>query len=97
MRSNALSSIPWPLLVLVGWIVHRDVTRTLYGQGTGRLTDDEVACSREEIWESVDALLADARTGARGDGPFWALGGDRPTEVDATIFGFVVSALICEA
>jgi len=33
----------------------------------------------------------------KGDGPFWALGGDEPTEVDATLFGFIASSLICEA
>ncbi|KAF5973152.1 glutathione S-transferase [Fusarium bulbicola] len=72
--------------------------RTAYGQGTGRLTDEEVTELREEVWESVGVLLAEARMRKKGDdGPFWALGGDEPTEVDATIFGFIVSSLICEA
>lgn len=28
--------------------------------------------------------------------PFWVLGGDDPTEADATVFGFVSSVLVCE-
>ncbi|KAM5356588.1 hypothetical protein ACJ41O_003234 [Fusarium nematophilum] len=99
MRANALAPIPWPLQVLVGLVVYQTVTRTLHGQGTGRFTDEEVAVLREEAWESVGALLAEARRTSRGtrEGPFWVLGGEAPTEADATLFGFVASALTCEA
>ncbi|KAF4470571.1 glutathione S-transferase [Fusarium albosuccineum] len=97
MRSNALASIPWPLQVVVGWIAYQGISKTLYGQGTGRFTDDEVAMLREEVWESVDALVSEARASASLEGPFWLLGGDGPTEVDATLFGFIASALTCEA
>ncbi|RSL41433.1 hypothetical protein CEP53_012758 [Fusarium sp. AF-6] len=98
MRSNALAPIPWPLQVLVGFLVHQNVTKVLWGQGTGRFTDDEVAALREEVWESVDALISEARTsGADRDGPFWALGGKEPTEVDASLFAFIASALTCDA
>ncbi|KHN97270.1 glutathione S-transferase [Metarhizium album ARSEF 1941] len=31
------------------------------------------------------------------DAPFWVLGGSRPTEADATVYGFVVGALVCTA
>ncbi|KAF4979723.1 hypothetical protein FZEAL_4118 [Fusarium zealandicum] len=97
MRSNALAPVPWPLQTLLGLVVYRGVTNNLYGQGTGRLTDDEVAVLKGESWESVDALLCEARSRTSGQGPFWALGGDAPTEADSTLFGFIASALICDA
>ncbi|KAF4344381.1 glutathione S-transferase [Fusarium beomiforme] len=97
MRAGIFSSMPWLLQVVIGYFAARANARTAYGQGTGRLTDDEVTELREEVWESVDALLTDARMRKKGDGAFWALGGDEPTEVDATIFGFIASSLICEA
>jgi hypothetical protein len=97
MRSNIFASMPWLLQVVIGYLAARASARTAYGQGTGRLTNEEVNELREEVWESVEALLAESRTRKKGDGPFWALGGDEPTEVDATIFGFIASSLICEA
>ncbi|EXL47367.1 hypothetical protein FOCG_11558 [Fusarium oxysporum f. sp. radicis-lycopersici 26381] len=97
MRSNIFASMPWLLQVVIGYLAARANARTAYGQGTGRLTDEEVTELREEVWESVEALLAEARMRKKGDGPFWALGGDEPTEVDATFFGFIASSLICEA
>ncbi|KAF9774858.1 hypothetical protein IL306_007102 [Fusarium sp. DS 682] len=97
MRSGIFSSMPWLLQVVIGYFAARANARTAYGQGTGRLTDEEVKELREEVWESLDALLAEARMKAKRSGPFWALGGNEPTEVDATIFGFIASSLICEA
>ena len=54
-----------------------------------------------EIWETVNDLLG-LRAGDRDrDGAgdrrrlFWNLGGDTPSEVDATVFGSVVSVLVC--
>ncbi|KAK7414341.1 hypothetical protein QQX98_006783 [Neonectria punicea] len=98
MRAGALAAVPWPAQWLVGLLAHRGVARTLDGQGAGRLTDDEVAAAKAEVWEGVDALLGEARRAGAGDGaPFWVLGGAGPTEADATVFGFVAGSLVCEA
>ncbi|UNI17755.1 hypothetical protein JDV02_004075 [Purpureocillium takamizusanense] len=97
MRSNVLGAVPWPLQRAVGWLAYRTVTSGLHGQGTGRLTGEEVLAFQEEVWEAVDALLVDSRQSAVGDGPFWVLGGSEPTEVDATMYGFIVGALVCDA
>lgn len=94
-------------------MARRATVRALYGQGTGRLTDKEMRLFNEEVWESVEALLADAKmkkargeTATDGDGgardeagrqPFWILGGEEPTEADATLFGFITAGLICTA
>lgn len=56
MRDHALWSIPYPVRVLVGMLVYRNITATLHGQGTGRFTADEIAAFRFEIWEGLNAL-----------------------------------------
>lgn len=97
MRDYVLGAIPYPLRIAVGLFVYRRATATLHGQGTGRFTDDELRASKSEIWESIDGLLRASRGASAGDGPFWVLGGEEPTEADATLFGFVVSVLISTA
>jgi len=83
--------------VFVGQMVYRKQIATLDGQGTGRLDAEEIAAFRAGIWEAVNDLLIQSKGKARGDAPFWALGGDQPTEADGTLFGFIVSVMICTA
>ncbi|KAK8121538.1 hypothetical protein PG999_005658 [Apiospora kogelbergensis] len=105
MREHIFGAMPYPLRVVVGLLAFRGIQATLHGQGTGRFTAEEMAGFRREIWEGVDALLAASKnkrdkTGSKDDEegePFWVLGGEQPTEADATVFGFVVSVLICTA
>ena len=112
MRNGVLSSLSWPLQPIVGWLAHRNVTSTLYGQGTGRLTDQEVLAFKEEIWASVNALLTESvkrssrknsipNAGDRDDDgdedPFWVLGSTEPTEADSTLYGFIAGSLLCTA
>lgn len=97
MRDHILASQPWPLRVVIGNLIYRSVTSTLYGQGTLRFTREEQRKMQEEIWKTLEDLLAQRRKEA-GDrkGPFWALGGEKPTEADAILFGRVNSLLVCE-
>lgn len=98
MRDGVLAPIPWVIRPIIGLLAYRANTNAMYGQGTGRLTDEEVQLLKEEVWESVNALLSEARhSSVDGDAPFWLLGGTNPTEADATMFGFVVSSLVCDA
>lgn len=105
MRDHALSSIPWPMRVVIGQVVYRNHKAMLYGQGTLRLSDDEVRASKREIWDAVNGVLVASRAAAAGSTitdsketrPFWFLGGDGPTEVDTTLFGFIVSVLLSTA
>ncbi|KAK8084241.1 hypothetical protein PG997_005512, partial [Apiospora hydei] len=107
MRDHIFGALPYPLRVVIGLLAYRGTVATLHGQGTGRYSGEEIAAFRREVWEGVDALLAASRDKARaargnneeGEGkePFWILGGEGPTEADATVFGFVVSVLICTA
>ena len=101
MRPHVLVALPYPIQLLVGLLAYRKVTQTLYGQGTGRLSLEEISRLRQQVWESVDALLVAARrkkteTDA-GDATFWVLGGDGPSEADTVLFGFISSALVCTA
>lgn len=89
--------------VIIGLLAHRGVMRTLHGQGMARYTDEERAALCLEVWENVNALLAEARKkqsgGQDSDSPFWVSGDDDngPTEADAVLFGFISSSLSCAA
>ncbi|KAF7521339.1 hypothetical protein G7054_g12490 [Neopestalotiopsis clavispora] len=108
MRDHILQTLPHPVRVVVGLIIHRGAVSTLHGQGTGRYSGDEIAAFRYDIWKSVNALLLEARQrqqqqqqaeeGAQSTStPFWVLGRDQPTEADAALFGFITSVLISTA
>lgn len=103
MRDHVLSSIPYPLRVVVGHLVYRNMTHTLHGQGTGQYTDDEIGSFQREIWDCISGVLSEAKenniTGddESDDGPFWLLAGTEPTEADAALFGFIISTLVCTA
>ena len=95
MRDYILAALPYPARVVIGLIVYRRMKATLDGQGTGRNTVDEIRSFREEIWININALLAEAKAKSndKSKKPFWILGGDDPSEADATLFGFIESVL----
>ncbi|KAL4934364.1 uncharacterized protein BDV17DRAFT_286079 [Aspergillus undulatus] len=103
MRNHVLSAIPYPVRILVGLLIYRSTVQTLHGQGTGRYSAEEVQGFRVEAWKAVNDLLVASKAKAKevvgsDDGrPFWVLGGEAPTEADTTVFGFVVSVLVCDA
>ena len=87
-----LSGIPYPVRILVGYLAHSKLVRTLHGQGTGRYSKEELTSLRREAWSSLDDLAAEASRSS-GKGPKWILGGEKPTEADACLHGFVASTL----
>ncbi|KAG8527859.1 uncharacterized protein KY384_006775 [Bacidia gigantensis] len=99
MRPTVLAALPYPMQVIVGLIAYRKNSAALQGQGTGRYTPEELTELKKEVWDSINALLsASKKKGGKGkEGLFWLLGGEGPTEVDATLYGFVASALVCAA
>ncbi|RMD42495.1 hypothetical protein DV735_g2585, partial [Chaetothyriales sp. CBS 134920] len=99
MRDGVLGTIPYPARLLVGLLAFRASMSALHGQGTLRYTKEEVAALRLEVWEAVNALLAESRSKAatRSNTPFWALGTKDPTEADPVIFGFITATLVCPA
>ena len=96
MRSHTLAPLPYPLQVVVGHMNYRSMRSTFYGQGTGRFTWQEIFKFETEIWESVNALLTASKSQSP-DGIFYVLGTNQPTEADTSLFGFVISALVCAA
>ncbi|KAJ4292055.1 hypothetical protein N0V90_009954 [Kalmusia sp. IMI 367209] len=97
MRDHALWSIPYPIRLLVGILAYRANVRRLYEQGSGRFSYPEIRAFIREIWIGVNGLLEESRRKASGDECFWVLGGAEPSEADATVYGFVVSVLVCDA
>ena len=98
MRDCVLAAIPYPVRLVVGVLAYRGMMSTLHGQGTARFTSEEIAAFRDEIWEDIAALAAEARrTATNTQDPFWILGGGQPTDADTTVFGFIASGLVCSA
>ncbi|GAB3629814.1 glutathione S-transferase [Pandoraea terrae] len=81
--ANFFKAVPAPVRPLVTRMVRKQVSRTLFGQGTSRYSNAELAAIVERGVQSVADLL--------GDKPY--LFGDKPCGADATAFAFVGSAL----
>ena len=100
MRSKVLAALPYPVQILVGQLAYRKMTATLWGQGSGRFTAEEISKFKTEVWENVNALLTVSsrkRVSGGPDGMFFVLGGNGPTEADTTLFGFIAASLVCAA
>ena len=97
MRDHVLWAIPYPLRVVIGNLAYRGNVRKMYEQGSGRFSDAEISAFVEEIWAGVSGILEESRRGVKEDDCFWVLGGQEPTEADSTVFGFVISMLVCDA
>ncbi|KAI1741462.1 hypothetical protein F4680DRAFT_65717 [Xylaria scruposa] len=99
MRDHVLWPVPWLVRIFVGSMIYRNTVATLHGQGTGRFTAEEIAAFRREIWECFADLLLESQSKTRSAAgePFWVLGGPEPTDVDATLFGFISSTLLSTA
>ncbi|KAJ4363087.1 hypothetical protein N0V83_010207 [Neocucurbitaria cava] len=97
MRDYTMAKVPFPQRYLFGYLAHRAVVKRLLDQGTGRFSDEEIHSFRKEIWAGMNGVLEESRRKSREGQCFWVLGGDEPTEADATMFGFAISALISDA
>ncbi|KAJ5947838.1 hypothetical protein N7466_000853 [Penicillium verhagenii] len=96
MREKILGALPWPVKAVVGNMIYRKNVRNMEGQGTGKFSEEEIAAFRLEVWDTLNAAISETYTQHRDeDGPFWVWGGDNPTEADAVVYGFIVSALTC--
>ncbi|KAJ5908328.1 hypothetical protein N7495_001010 [Penicillium taxi] len=97
MRSKVLAAVPWPLQLLVGYMVYNKMVRTLQGQGTGKFTDEEIESLCKNIYEALNGHVTNAQVLNREkEGPFW-LWGDSPSEADTVLFGFLAGTLVCDA
>jgi hypothetical protein len=101
MRDGVMSAIPFPIRFFIGLLAYRGNMRNFYGQGTGRFSSEQISIFKQQIWENVNALLEESKQkrGRKGnvDAPFWVLGGEQPSDSDATLYGFIASGLVCTA
>lgn len=82
MQKAAFGTMPAPLRLVIAPIVRNAVLKSLKGQGTARLSDQENEALFTENTRAVASVL--------GDKPF--LLGDRPSGVDATVLAFLIAA-----
>lgn len=78
-RPQFFGGLTWPLSVLVPGLLRKGLRRTVYGQGTGRH-------SREEI-DQIGCRDLQAVADYLGDSAY--LAGDRPTATDASVYAFL--------
>ncbi len=78
-RDTLLEFIPNPLRKLVFAVGQRSVKSALHGQGTGRLSLDEIVTLAKHDIDALSDLL--------GDKPYF--GGDKPAEIDATTIAYI--------
>lgn len=96
MRDEGIwAPLAWPLRYLLFAYARYFSSKTLWRQGTGRFSPEEIRQFSTEILDSIDAIIKHALEKADRDTsrPVWILGGDHPTEADATVFGFFMSTL----
>ena len=80
-RDTLLGAIPNPLRKLVFAVARRGVKSALHGQGTGRLSREEVVTLGKHDIDVLVKLL--------GNNPYF--GGQKPAEIDATTFSYIAS------
>jgi hypothetical protein len=97
MCDYAMAKVPFPQRAISGDLIYKANIKKLHDQGTGRFSEDEICSFRREIWTVVNAFLEESRNTVRSEECFWVLGGAKPTEADATVYGFIVSTLIADA
>ena len=85
--------LPWGVRQATTFFSKLYCRMMLYFQGTGRHTSDELnELRREAIGALADyAGVALAKTAANSSEPFWILGGDKPTEADFTLYGYLAN------
>lgn len=92
-----LSSIPYPVRLVVGGLVARGVTKQLHAQGLGRHSVEELDQMSEEGFAALNdfytARTSKSSNSQEGSIP-WIFGGDHPSEADASLYGLLVSALV---
>lgn len=75
--------LPGPLAMLLPF-VRRRVVNALHAQGVGRHTHEDIHAMGAADWSAISDLL--------GEQPYFF--GERPTSLDAVLFGFVTAATV---
>jgi glutathione S-transferase len=82
-KTQFLAGFPAPLRPLVGRLVRRTIAKSLHLQGLGRHSQEEIYRLACDDLSALSAFL--------GDKPYFF--GEKPTEIDATAYGFLAQIL----
>jgi glutathione S-transferase len=104
-RDYIMRDVPYPVRVVIGLLAYRGNMRKLREQGAARFSGEEILGFKREIWGVLDGVLRksreeflNGRQGTRKETSCcWVLAGENPTEVDACLYGFVASVMVCES
>ncbi len=78
-RDSLLQSIPNPIRKLIFVLGQRSIKSALHGQGSGRLSQEEIVTLAKHDIDALSDLLDDK--------PYF--GGDKPAEIDATTLAYI--------
>lgn len=76
--------VPWPLRSFLSWFFRRRVTGVLHSAGTGRHSPEEVHRLQKEAFEALEAKYAEHK---------YFHGGELPSRIDLTVYGFLANIL----
>lgn len=97
-RDEVLRSKNVGLKYMIGLVAQWRFTQTLHLQGSGRFSGEEQKTFRHEIWRTLEDMLVERQATAEDEiQPFWCLGGQRATEADAVVFGFISTGLLASS
>ncbi|OAX40176.1 hypothetical protein K503DRAFT_714963 [Rhizopogon vinicolor AM-OR11-026] len=77
----------WPVRPLLAWYLRRSVMQSIWNAGTGRHSQEEAQSLQKEAFEALEARMS---------GHLYFHGGERPTRIDLTVYGFLANTLATE-
>ncbi len=84
-KNGAFKVLPVPIRECIGLTYRYLIKKQIYGQGTGRLNQDDIfALATEDVSALADFL---------GEKSYFM--GEKPTTIDATVYGFLVNIIAC--
>ncbi|KAG8221019.1 hypothetical protein J3R82DRAFT_2528 [Butyriboletus roseoflavus] len=81
---EAFGGTLWPLRLFMSWFAKWRVTDALYSAGMGRHSPEEVYRLQKEAFEALEAKYAEHK---------YLHGGELPSRVDLTVYGFLAKVL----
>ena len=86
VKATFFNLVPVPMRSIVCWIAQRRVKRSLYLQGFGRHSDEEILTMTTEMFQALSDLL---------DGKRYFLG-EKPSTLDATAYAFLCEFILSD-
>ena len=81
---ETFGDLPWPVRSFMPWFFRRRVTGVLYSAGVGRHSPEEVYRLQKEAFEALEAKYAEHK---------YLHGGELPSCIDLTVYGFLANIL----